>query len=276
MKKQLLLSALVCWGLTTKSQTLENIIKSSMGDKESQLYKSSTTEEEYNYMAKGYKNHLTEGSDIKKGYSSKEDVNTITYKDYSFKMIPFYRSDKSFVGFIVKAHSASSGNDYWYGIPFKNPQLFNDFVTQVSGLDELMTNAFINAWADITRENITPETTEIEYNYMTVGYKNHLTDGSDLKKGYKINENTERTIKVAGSLANYTFTFTPFLRDNNSCVGTIIKLFSDGSYSGGTYYYAVPNSRGDLLVKFDNSKISQGTRVLHAFLQAYIQYVMED
>lgn len=275
MKKQLLLLTLVCWGVTLKSQNIQNIV-SDGGANKPQVFKTATTEEEYNYMQKGYKNHLTDGSDIKKGYSAKEDIEKLNYGDYSFKFIPFYRSDKSFVGLIVKAHSGSSGSDYWYGIPYKNPELFNNFALQVAGLDELMTNSFINAWAHFTCENVPPATTETEYAYMTVGYKNHLTDGSDLKKGYKIADNSTKTFRIVGSMANYDFSFIPFLRDDNSCAGTIIKLVSDGSYSGGTYYYAVANTAGDLLTKFNVAKGSQGTRVTHAFIQAFIKYNMED
>ncbi len=276
MKKTILLFTLVCWGITLKSQNIQNVVYFE-GSKKPELFKGATTEEEYNYMAKGYKNHLTDGSDLKKGYTINDNFDKLTFGVYNFKFIPFFRSDKSFVGFIVKAHSGSSNTDYWYGIPYKNPELFKLFVAQVSSLDDLMTNAFINAWANLTQENIIPATTEMEYAYMTVGYKNHLTDGSDLKKGYKIDDNNIKKIKVAGSMANYDFTFIPFMRDNNLCAGIIMKLVSDGSISGGTYYYAIANSiLGDSMAKFENTKATQGTRVLHAILQAYLQYTMED
>jgi len=273
--KKLLFISLICFSLTSYSQNIYNIVVDG-GSKKTTLFATPTTEEEYNYMSKGYKNALDQGADLKKGYTVNNNIEAVYSGKYNFKFIPFYRTDKSLAGIIVKAHSDNSGKDYWYSLPLKNEALFQNFCTSVSELDELMLNAFVNAYFSFTRENITPATSEVEYKYMTTGFKNHMADGSDFKKGYKIGETNKRDFVIKGSLANYSFSFLPFMRDDNTCAGTIIKLVSDGGMSGGTYYYGVANSNGELLTMFLNEKATHGPRVLKALLQAYVKYTLDN
>ena len=275
MKTKLFFLVLVCWGISLKSQNIHNVVVQD-SVKKAQLFKTPTSEEEYNYMSKGYKNTISEGADLKKGYMVNNNYGKLSIGLYDFKFIPFYRGDSSFVGIIVKAHSGASNSDYWFGIPFKNIELFHNFCNQLAALDVNMTNAFINAFVMFSREKVSQPTTEIEYNYMINGYKNHITDGSDFKKGYKINERKTRIVNFKNNMSNYEFTFLPFMRDDNSCAGTIVRIKSDGSWSGGTYYYGISNSKGELLDRFFNEKSKQGPRVLSSFLQAIIQYTMED
>ena len=273
--KRLLFLISISFCLTVQSQNIYNVVAED-GSKKPTLFATPTTEEEYNYMSKGYGNALAQGADLKKGYSVNDKIEPTYSGKYNFKFIPFYRSDKSFVGIIVKAHSDNSNKDYWYCLPLKNEALFQNFCTSVSELDELMLNSFVNAYFSFTRENVVPNTSDIEYAYMSIGYKNHIADGSDFKKGYKIGETNKREFVIKGSLANYSFSFLPFMRDNGTCAGTIMKLVSDGSMSGGTYYYGVANTNGPLLDSFLKEKSSYGPRVLKAILQAYVKYTLDN
>lgn len=273
--KTFLFTILISFCFVIQSQNVYNIVLEG-GSKKTALFATPTTEEEYNYMSKGYKSMLEQGTDLKKGYSVNNNIEAISSERYSFKFIPFYRSDKSLAGIIVKAHSNILSKDYWYGLPLKNEALFQNFCTSVSELDVLTLDAFVNAYFSFTRENLTPNTTEAEYKYMTIGYKNYLAEGSDFKKGYKIGEVGKKEFIIKGSMANYSFAFLPFMRDDGTCAGTIMKLVSDGSVSGGTYYYGISNTNGQFLDMFLKEKSSHGPRVLKAILQAYIKYTLDN
>lgn len=110
-----------------------------------------TTEEEYNYMTKGYQMQLAGGLDMKKGYTA-GDATTIAEGSYSFKFIPLYRGEGAaglLVGYIVKAVSTSWNNTYWYGLPIGDKELLNKTFTSIAVLDESMTTAFFKAYAEL-------------------------------------------------------------------------------------------------------------------------------
>ena len=116
-----------------------------------------TTEEEYNFMRKGYKTLKESGLDMKKGYyeaNSKE----YTWTNYSFTFIDIRREkDKSIVGTIIKAYSKYSGNTYYYAIPAQDCKenntdnqnkcttstFFEQLKNDVWDLDGSMTDALI-------------------------------------------------------------------------------------------------------------------------------------
>lgn len=113
-----------------------------------QMNTSKTTEEEYNYMTKGYKMQLEGGLDMKKGYIT-DDPTEIKEADYSFKFIPLARlagKDTLLVGYIVKAHSSAWDNTYWYGIPFDDEDLVDRCFNSIKALDFPMTQAFFKAY----------------------------------------------------------------------------------------------------------------------------------
>jgi len=107
-----------------------------------------TTEEEYNYMTKGYKLQMDGGLDMKKGYAT-DTPTDIKVGDYSFKFIPLARvsgKDSILVGYIVKARSLAWDNTYWYGIPFGDLDLLNRSFNAIKSLDLPMTQAFFRAY----------------------------------------------------------------------------------------------------------------------------------
>lgn len=263
-----------------KSQSLNALLlgneQSPKNKASSAKFQSPTTEEEYNYMVNGYKTSIQNGTGIKQGYSVKKSESPVSIgRFYTFNFTPLLRSDGTFAGIIVNAHSTLDGiYDYWYGLPFKNEQLFDKFYTSFSSLDQNIAQAFLSAFVYYTRTNAEEATTQEEYNYMITGYGDGIKQGLDVRNGYKTE--AAKNIRIVGSMANYDFAFIPFLRDNGSPAGTIVKLNSDGSWSGGTYYFGVANSRGEILNQFFTLKNKQGYKVSQAFLAAYIKYALNN
>lgn len=122
-----------------------------------------TTQEEYNYMTKGYKVQVESGLDMKKGYTI-GSRKVFGYNTYRFEFMYLYRSNNQLAGIIVQAYSGVSGYTYWYGIPIPAmladqaeetlyKSLHSDFYIKMSALDESMTTAFLAALADFTANN---------------------------------------------------------------------------------------------------------------------------
>ena len=115
-----------------------------------------TSAEEYNYMQKGYQFQVSNGLDMKKGYS----LGPSTFHDagsYEFYFMPLLResqNDSVFIGYIVKAVSTSWSNTYWYGLPTGNQKLLDHSFSLISNLDESMTTAFFKAYAEL---NLVPQ-----------------------------------------------------------------------------------------------------------------------
>lgn len=84
-----------------------------------ELKAQNTTQEEFNYMSKGYARMVAEGLDLKKGYYLSDTARfTIENNKYFFTFYNLMRlSDKSLAGTIVIAKSNISGNSYYLGIP---------------------------------------------------------------------------------------------------------------------------------------------------------------
>jgi len=82
-------------------------------------FSQTTTEEEYNWMTKGYQVMVTSGLDMKKGYYFDESQ---AYSDgsgsYSFNYKFLRREkDKSLAGVSIVAKSTVSGKTYYFGMP---------------------------------------------------------------------------------------------------------------------------------------------------------------
>jgi hypothetical protein len=110
-----------------------------------------TTEEEYNYITKGYQIQLLSGLDIKKGYAV---GNEILYVDgaYHIKLIPIYKvvnNENVLVGYVCNALSKVWNKTYWFGFPIGNKALLDkSFESIGSTLDKVMTLAVFKAFAN--------------------------------------------------------------------------------------------------------------------------------
>jgi hypothetical protein len=98
----------------------------------------STTEEEYNYLTKGYKVQIESGLDMKKGYVF-QDFAKVTRGKYDFDFKLLYREGKKEIaGYLVITHSRISGKTYYNCIPINNPELleryYNDIYLWDSGI----------------------------------------------------------------------------------------------------------------------------------------------
>lgn len=109
-----------------------------------------TTEEEYNYMTKGYQIQMSGGLDMKKGYTLGTTV-SIKEGSYSFNFMPLQKvgTDTTLVGYIVKAHSSVWGNNYYYGFPFGDVNLLDKCFRDISALDGPMSQAFFKAYVKL-------------------------------------------------------------------------------------------------------------------------------
>jgi hypothetical protein len=135
MKRLLLLSALM-YTLSAKSQN--------------------TTQEEYNFMIKGYQQMLESGLDMKKGYLLADTAHFTTQgQKYSFTFLNLVRQkDRSLAGTIILANSKSWNRKYYLGMMAANNELYIDhektLMVQISnfGWDTNIKTAFLQSLAE--------------------------------------------------------------------------------------------------------------------------------
>jgi hypothetical protein len=102
----------------------------------------STTQEEYNYLTKGYKIQITSGLDMKSGYEFETFlIQKADSYEFEFKHL-IKTKENSKVAIFVIAKSKVSGSTYYYCIPKNNTDLMNNFYSSLMELDERMTTAF--------------------------------------------------------------------------------------------------------------------------------------
>lgn len=115
-----------------------------------------TTQEEYNYMSKGFARMVSEGMDLKKGYFLSDTIRfTIENNRYLFSFYNLKRvTDKSLAGTIVTVKSGVSGSTYYLGIPAANSNMSIDLkptlMAQISNYnwDSGIRNAFLLSLAE--------------------------------------------------------------------------------------------------------------------------------
>jgi hypothetical protein len=142
-----------------------------------QTYGQKTTEEEYNWMSKGYKVMITSGLDMKKGYifdDTQEYGETIGNYSFTYKFLK-REKDKSLTGVVIVAKSNVSGNTYYYGLPigewipdsklgegdftFNMPAYYQPsdymelFLKSVQDLDCSMRTAFLSSLFNLFAQN---------------------------------------------------------------------------------------------------------------------------
>ena len=101
-----------------------------------------TTEEEYNYVIKGYKVQTESGLDMKKGYDFRELLEE-TLGDYKFTVMCLIRVPKKEVAaLLVKTKSSNSGNTYYFCVPHDNLELNERYYQDLNGWDYEITKAY--------------------------------------------------------------------------------------------------------------------------------------
>lgn len=109
----------------------------------SQDYQSApTTEEEYNYVTKGYKTQIESGLDMKKGYKFQE-LGEEAIGDYEFTIMCLIRTSSNEVAaLLIKTKSENSGKTYYFCIPHDNSDLSERYFKDLSGWDYGITKAY--------------------------------------------------------------------------------------------------------------------------------------
>lgn len=100
-----------------------------------------TTQEEYNYMTKGYQIQLSSGLDVKKGYRI-EDLYNFDANPYNFEFKAFVRDNNTLAGIILVSTSKLWGNVYYSAIPVNNDELLANFNARLLDWDEPMVTAY--------------------------------------------------------------------------------------------------------------------------------------
>jgi hypothetical protein len=105
-----------------------------------------TTDEEYNYLTKGYKIQTESGLDMKKGYKF-ESMETITEDNYSFKYQALIREGKNEVAgisvIITIRYAIGAPKVYYLCIPVRNPNLLSLYANDLKTIDERAIKPFL-------------------------------------------------------------------------------------------------------------------------------------
>lgn len=97
-----------------------------------------TTEEEYNYITKGYKIQMDSGLDMKKGYIFRELGKVSRGKcDFQFKLL-MRESKNELAAYLVIAHSRNTGRTYYTCIPINNDDLLERYYNDISLWNQVM------------------------------------------------------------------------------------------------------------------------------------------
>ena len=103
---------------------------------------SPTTEEEYNYLTKGYQTQIAEGLDMKKGYHFR-DMGNMKQSNYEFTMKLLIRESTNEIGGILVITKSLAWNKVYYlCIPHGNQELANRYWTDLSGWDRPISIAY--------------------------------------------------------------------------------------------------------------------------------------
>jgi hypothetical protein len=97
-----------------------------------------TSEEEYNYLTKGYKIQTDSGLDMKKGYILQEVGNVSRGKcDFQFKLL-IREAKNEIAAYLVVAHSRNTGRTNYVCIPINNNELLEKYYNDISLWDQVM------------------------------------------------------------------------------------------------------------------------------------------
>ena len=77
-------------------------------------------------------------------------------------------------------------------------------------------------------------TTDIEYNYLTKGYKTDLAEGRDIKSGYRMDPMGQEY-----AIGAYTFQFSAFTKIDEKAVAAVLVVAKSKTW-GNVYYLCIP------------------------------------
>ena len=101
-----------------------------------------TTEEEYNYLTKGYQAQVSEGLDMKKGYHFKE-MGSMRQSNYEFTMKLLIRESTNEIGgILVITKSLVWNKTYYLCIPHGNQALVNRYWADLNAWDRPISIAY--------------------------------------------------------------------------------------------------------------------------------------
>lgn len=101
-----------------------------------------TTEEEYNYVTKGYRVQIESGLDMKKGYSF-QDMGEVRHGNYTFTVKGLLRETKNeLAAMLIITKSDVSGRFYYICLPINNKDLFAKYFADINAWDEALTTSY--------------------------------------------------------------------------------------------------------------------------------------
>ncbi len=108
-----------------------------------------TTELEYNYLTKGYKETIEKGLDLKQGYELQDMyLHSDSLYDFDFKLFVDKKTKKT-KAVLVTAISKSWGNKYYLCIPISNPVLYQKYYDYLQTWDKDILKGYSTALTEI-------------------------------------------------------------------------------------------------------------------------------
>ena len=102
------------------------------------------------------------------------------------------------------------------------------------------------------------QTTEVEYNYLTKGYRGQMQKGLDLKLGYQLVDVFQKDVGI------YHFDYKVFLTDEKLSA-IYVSVSSERSFSVNVYDLCIPFGNNDLLQEYYNSLSMWDSSILRAY-----------
>ena len=187
-----------------------------------------TTQDEYNFITKGYKIQVESGLDMKKGYSLKDITEYSTNSNGSVRKVEFKAllrdGQTKPCAILCKYKRLDTGFNEYLCIPSYNAPIeiweetFNSFKSLLSvkpvfpAVSSGTGNAELTVMDALSRlssfyatRNQVEETTQDEYNFITKGYKIQVESGLDMKKGYSLKDITDYSTNSNGSIRTVEF-----------------------------------------------------------------------
>lgn len=107
-----------------------------------------TTQEEYNYITKGYKETVEKGLDIKTGYAIKDAFDYAFNTNYEFNFKQVLRTSTNEVaGTLVIAKSKLWSNTYYLCIPNDYGRLYEEYFKSIAVWDRAMLYEYFKAYS---------------------------------------------------------------------------------------------------------------------------------